>query len=67
MRTTDFGMEFVPKSSERQILQIITHQNRNQHITMCPCIKLNFGTKLRMTKATKLTYGILTFLGGIEM
>ena len=22
-----------------QILQKITHQNQNQHITMCPCIK----------------------------
>ena len=32
-------MKFVPKIYERQILGEITHQNnRNQHITMCPCI-----------------------------
>ena len=24
---------------ELQILQKITHQNHNQHMTMCPCIK----------------------------
>ena len=35
-----------------QILPKVTHQNRNQHITMCACIKfqliwrtLDFGTK----------------------
>ena len=45
-------MKFVPKIYERQILRKITHQNRTQHITMCPCIKfhsiwstLDFATK----------------------
>ena len=35
------------KFYDRQILQKITHQSRNQHITMCPYIKLtlNFVTK----------------------
>ena len=37
--TTDFDMKFAPKIYERQILRKMTHQNCNQHITMCPCIK----------------------------
>ena len=52
MDNNRFWDEFAPKNYERQILQKITHQNRNQHITMCPCIKfqsiwrtLRFGTK----------------------
>ena len=52
MENNRFWDEFDPKNYERQILQKITHQNRNQHITMCPCIKfqsiwrlLDFGTK----------------------
>ena len=51
-RTADFGMKLAPKIYERQILRKMTHQYRNQHITMCPCIKfqsiwrtLDFGTK----------------------
>ena len=33
-------MKFTPRPYERQILRKITYQNRNQYITMCPCIKL---------------------------
>ena len=39
METTDFRMKFSLKIYEWQILRKITHRNRNQHITMCPCIK----------------------------
>ena len=52
-RTTYFGIKFVPKIYEQQILQKVAHQNCNQHISMHPCIKfqstwstLGFGTKL---------------------
>ena len=38
-RATDFAMKIAPKIYERQILRKITHQNRNKHITVCPCIK----------------------------
>ena len=44
-------MTFVPKIYKRQIFRKIRHQNRNQHITMCPCTKFHsvwktdFGTK----------------------
>ena len=40
------------KIYERQILRKIKHQNRNEHITMCPCIKLrlDLGTKLVQKK-----------------
>ena len=51
-RATYFGMKFTPKVYERQILRTITHENRNQHITVCPFIKfqsiwrtLDFKTK----------------------
>ena len=40
MDNNRFWDEFAPKDYERQILQKITHQNRNQHITMCP--RINF-------------------------
>ena len=39
METTDFWMKFSLKIYEWQILRKITHRNRNQHITVCPCIK----------------------------
>ena len=49
---TDFRMKFAPKIYEWPILRKITHQNQNQHITICPCIKfqsiwriLDFGAK----------------------
>ena len=52
MENNRFGMKFVPRIYERQILRKITHQNRNQHLTMFPIIKfqsiwrtLDFGTK----------------------
>ena len=32
-------MKFFQKIYEWQILRKITHQNPNQHITMCPCKK----------------------------
>ena len=45
-------MKFPPKIYEWQILRKITHQNCNQRITLCPCIRiksiwrtLDFGTK----------------------
>ena len=45
-------MKFTSNIYEREILRKITHENRNQHITMCPCIKfwsiwriLDFETK----------------------
>ena len=51
-RTAHFGMKLAPKIYERQILRKMTHQNGNQHTTMCPCIKfqsiwrtLDFRTK----------------------
>ena len=28
----------------------ITHQNRNQHITMCPCIKLTLDVRTKFTQ-----------------
>ena len=39
METNRFWDEmivFAPKIYERQILRKITHQKRNEHITMCP-------------------------------
>ena len=49
-------MKFASKIYERQILRKITHQNRNQHVTMSPCIifqsiwrTLDFGTKFALT------------------
>ena len=42
MENNRFWDEIFPKTYEWQILRKITHQNRNQHITMCPCIKLQF-------------------------
>ena len=30
-------MKFSPKIYEWEILRKITHQNRNEHITICPC------------------------------
>ena len=46
-------MKFAPKIYEQQIFRKSTQENRNQHITICPCIKfwsiwrtLDFKTKL---------------------
>ena len=45
-------MKFAKKIHERQIIQKIAHENRNQHTTISPCIKfqsiwrtLDFETK----------------------
>ena len=35
----DSGKNIASKNYELEILRKVTHQNRNQHITTCPCIK----------------------------
>ena len=47
-----------------QILQKITHQNQNQHITMCPCIKFqtfcrtsDYGNKFAQKNMSDKNFG----------
>ena len=52
-------MKFAKKIHERQIIQKIAHENRNQHTTISPCIKfqsiwrtLDFETKFTQNYMT---------------
>ena len=63
MENSEFWYENSPKNYERKIIRKITHQNRNQHITMCPCNKfqsvwrtLDFSTKLVQKNMTDKTF-----------
>ena len=63
MENSEFWYENSPKNYERKIIRKITHQNRNQHIAMCPCNKfqsvcrtLDFSTKLVQKNMTDKTF-----------